>query len=202
MVTSLPNLLTISRIAAIPLVIACFYVDGPWPRWIACGLFIAAAITDWFDGYLARSWGQVSNLGRFLDPIADKLLVAAVLLMLASFGRISDPTVLPAAVILMREILVSGLREFLAELRISVPVTRLAKWKTGVQMVAIPLLIVGDAAPYDIPSALLGEISLWLAAALTLITGYDYMQAGIRHIAGHPAPPKPPPGASTARRVG
>lgn len=199
MVTSLPNLLTISRIVVIPLVIACFYVDGPTARWIACGLFVAAAITDWFDGYLARSWGQVSNLGRFLDPIADKLLIAAVLLMLAAFGRVSDLTVLPAAIILMREILVSGLREFLAELRISVPVTRLAKWKTAAQMVALPVLLVGDAGPVWLPTVMIGEVTLWLAGLLTLITGWDYLRAGIRHIA---APQKPPPAANAARHVG
>lgn len=205
MVTSLPNLLTISRILAIPLVIACFYVDGPMARWVAGALFAAAAVTDWFDGYLARKWGETSNLGRFLDPIADKLLVAAVLLMLTAFDRISDWTVLPAVVILMREILVSGLREFLAELRVGMPVSRLAKWKTGVQMFALPVLIVGDSGPAMLPLVMVGEASLWLAGVLTLITGWDYLQAGLRHIAGpHPAtPPKQPPGGvNTARNLG
>lgn len=199
MVTSLPNLLTISRIVIIPLVIACFYVDGAMARWIACGLFVVAAITDWFDGYLARRWGETSNLGRFLDPIADKLLVASVLLMLTAFDRFSDITVLPAVVIMMREILVSGLREFLAELRVGMPVSRLAKWKTGMQMVALPVLIVGDAGPTFLPVTVIGEVTLWLAGALTLITGYDYLQAGLRHIA---APPPDSGGSKTARHLG
>ncbi len=201
MVTSLPNLLTISRILIIPLVIGCFYFDGPTARWVACGLFAVAAITDWFDGYLARKWGETSNLGRFLDPIADKLLVASVLLMLTAFGRVSEITVLPAVVIMMREILVSGLREFLAELRVGMPVSRLAKWKTAVQMFALPVLIVGDAGPSGLPVKLIGEISLWLAGALTLVTGYDYLQAGLRHIAA-PPPPVKPGGGQTARHLG
>ncbi len=206
MVTNLPNLLTLSRIVVIPLVIACFYVEGTTARWVACGLFVAAAITDWFDGYLARSWGQTSNFGRFLDPIADKLLVAAVLLMLAAFNHISPVTVLPAVVIMMREILVSGLREFLAELRVGMPVSRLAKWKTAVQMMALTLLILGDAGPAVLPLAMVGEVSLWLAAGLTLFTGYDYLQAGMKHIAVHtPAAPPvspPPTTVNTARHLG
>lgn len=207
MVTNLPNLLTLSRILVIPLVIGCFYIQGEMARWVACALFAAAAITDWFDGYLARSWGQTSNLGRFLDPIADKLLVAAVLLMLSAFNHISPVTVLPALVILMREILVSGLREFLAELRVGMPVSRLAKWKTGVQMTALGLLILGDAGPSMLPLAVIGEVALWLAAVLTLITGYDYLQAGLKHIAEHqPQPAGQPAGtatpANTARHMG
>jgi cardiolipin synthase len=180
--TSLPNLLTLSRIAVIPLVVATFYMDGVWPRWLACALFVAAAITDWFDGYLARSRNEVSALGRFLDPIADKLLVGAVLFMLACFDRIDRATILPALVILLREILVSGLREYLAELRVGMPVTRLAKWKTGVQMVALPVLLVGDAGPAILHPKALGEIGLLIAAVLTLITGWDYLRAGLGHM--------------------
>lgn len=202
MVTSLPNLLTISRILIIPVVIACFYIEGAMARWVACGLFGVAAVTDWFDGYLARKWGETSNLGRFLDPIADKLLVAAVLLMLAAFDRISDLTVLPAVVIMMREILVSGLREFLAELQVSMPVSRLSKWKTTVQMVAIPVLIVGDAGPTWLPTTLIGEASLWLAGVLTLITGYDYLRAGLRHIAAPAPKAAPQQSRGPAHRVG
>lgn len=182
MVTSLPNLLTLSRIVVIPLVIATFYVDGPPARWVACGLFVAAAVTDWFDGYIARSRNQVSAFGRFLDPIADKLLVAAVLFMLVAFERISPWSELPALVILLREILVSGLREFLAEVRIGMPVSRLAKWKTGIQMVALPVLLVGDAGPAGLPVREIGEVCLWVAAALTLITGWDYLRSGLRHL--------------------
>lgn len=204
MVTSLPNLLTISRIAAIPMVVATFYIQGDIARWVACGLFVAAAITDFFDGYLARRSNRVSAFGRFLDPIADKLLVAAVLFMITAFGRVSDWAILPALVILLRELLVSGLREFLAEIRVGMPVSRLAKWKTAIQMVAIPVLLVGDAGPEALPVRLIGEIGLWIAAALTLVTGYDYLQAGLRHIRGHsvaPAP-APPQGGKTARNAG
>ncbi len=147
MLTSLPNLLTLSRIVVIPILVGLFYVEGVWVRWLVCVIFTAACITDYFDGYVARAWQQVSPLGRFLDPIADKLLVAAILIMLAAFDRLSGVTLLPALVILCREITVSGLREFLAQLRVRMPVSRLAKWKTVIQMVAIGFLIVGDAGP-------------------------------------------------------
>jgi cardiolipin synthase len=182
MLTSLPNLLTLSRIVAIPLIVATFYLGGDLPRWAACFLFVAAAITDFFDGYLARRRNIVSSFGRFLDPIADKLLVAAVLLMLTAFHRLSEITVLPALVILLREILVSGLREFLAELKVGMPVSRLAKWKTGIQMTALPVLLVGDAAPPWLPAQDVGELCLWAAAVLTLITGWDYLRAGLKHM--------------------
>ncbi|CAA7618191.1 CDP-diacylglycerol--glycerol-3-phosphate 3-phosphatidyltransferase [Magnetospirillum sp. SS-4] len=189
MVTSLPNLLTLSRIVVIPLVVGLFYIDGEWPRWAACALFVAAAITDWFDGYVARSLNLVSTFGRFLDPIADKLLVVAVLFMLVAFDRVSPVSFLPALVIVLREILVSGLREFLAEVRVGMPVSRLAKWKTGIQMVAIPVLLVGDAATF-MPTRQIGEVGLWLAALLTLVTGWDYLQSGMCHIRAHPTPPQ------------
>jgi len=182
MVTSLPNLLTLSRIFAIPLIVGTFFVDGETARWVACGLFVAAAITDFFDGYFARRSNSVSSFGRFLDPIADKLLVAAVLLMLSAFDRINGVNVLPAVVILLREILVSGLREYLAELRVGMPVSRLAKWKTGIQMTALPTLLVGSAAPQWIPAEMIGVVLLWGAGVLTLITGWDYMRAGWKHM--------------------
>src|SRR3984957_10554255 len=137
MLTTLPNLLTLSRIVAIPLVIVTFYLPAPLGPWLGFVLFSLAAITDWLDGQLARMWEQQSELGRFLDPIADKLLVAATLFMLAAMSRISAPAILPALIILSREIMVSGLREHLAGLRVGMPVSRLAKWKTGIQMVAI-----------------------------------------------------------------
>jgi len=180
--TSLPNLLTVSRILAIPVVIGSFYVSGDYARWFACALFSAAALTDWLDGHMARRWQQQSEIGRFLDPIADKLLVSATLFMLTTFGRLSTEAVLPALVILCREILVSGLREYLAGLRVGMPVSRLAKWKTVIQMVAIGVLIVGDAGPGFLPVAAIGELLLWVAALLTLVTGYDYLQAGFRHM--------------------
>ena len=186
LLTSLPNLLTLSRILVIPVVVGSFYVSGEYARWIACALFSAAAVTDWLDGHMARRWQQQSEIGRFLDPIADKLLVAATLFMLTAFGRLSAQAVLPALVILCREILVSGLREYLAGLRVGMPVSRLAKWKTVIQMIAIGVLIVGDAGPGFLPVAAIGEMLLWIAASLTLVTGYDYLQAGLRHMARSP----------------
>jgi len=182
-VLNLPNILTLSRIVIIPLVVATFFFDSPTMRWVAVIMFTAAGITDFFDGYLARRANQVSNLGRFLDPIADKLLVASVLLLIVAFGRIGPWCYLAALVILLREITISGLREFLAELRVSVPVTKLAKAKTTVQMIALGFLIVGNAAPAWIPAEFIGEIGIWIAAVITLVTGYDYMKAGLRHMA-------------------
>jgi cardiolipin synthase len=182
LLTSLPNLLTLSRILVIPIVVASFYIPGDYARWFACALFSAAAVTDWLDGHMARLWQQQSEIGRFLDPIADKLMVAATLFMLTTFGRLSAAAVFPALVILCREILVSGLREYLAGLRVGMPVSRLAKWKTTIQMVAIAVLIVGDAGPGFVPVSAIGEALLWIAALLTLVTGYDYLQAGLPHI--------------------
>lgn len=189
-VLSLPNVLTYARIAAVPALVAClFFLDGDAARWSAFALFVAACITDWLDGYLARAWAQQSKLGRMLDPIADKLLVAAVILLLVAFGRMSHITVAAALIILLREVLVSGLREFLAELRVGLPVSALAKWKTGAQMVALGFLIVSDAkATAFIPSQAIGEVLLWLAAALTLYTGYDYLRIGLKHADDTPAP--------------
>src|SRR3546814_8286550 len=134
MLTSLPNLLTLSRILVIPPIVGLFWIEGDAARWIALGLYAAACITDFFDGYVARSTGQISRVGRFLDPVADKLLVAAVITMLIAFGRIEGLHVLPALIILCREILVSGLREFLAGIRIGMPVSGIAKWKTTIQI--------------------------------------------------------------------
>ncbi len=201
MLTTLPNLLTLSRILAVPLVVATFYLPGPEARWLACVLFSIAGVTDWLDGHFARRWKQHSEFGRFLDPIADKLLVSAALFMLAATDRISEPTMLPALVILMREILVSGLREHLAGLRVGMPVSRLAKWKTGIQMVAIGVLLVGDAGPSGIPVRYIGEVMLWIAAALTLVTGYDYLRAGLTHMDVAPADRPAPPPAAEPRRV-
>ena len=182
MLTTLPNLLTLSRIAAVPLVIATFYLEAPLGPWLGCALFSVAGVTDWLDGRLARAWEQQSELGRFLDPVADKLLVATTLFMLGMNGRFSALSILPALVILCREILVSGLREHLAGLRVRVPVSRLAKWKTGIQMFAIGVLIVGDAGPNWLPVRLFGEVLLWIAAGLTIKTGYDYLRAGLTHM--------------------
>lgn len=176
---NIPNLLTYSRIAVIPLLIAVFYWNHPLSHWIALGLFGYASITDFLDGYYARAWGVTSNIGRFLDPIADKLLVATALLMLVSTGRVD---VLPAVAIVCREILVSGLREFLAELRISVPVSQLAKFKTAAQLVAISLLLIAPALPDGTYAQPIGDALLWAAALLTLVTGYVYLKTGAYHL--------------------
>ncbi len=182
MLTSLPNLLTLSRIAVIPVVVGLLFVPEAWAAWTACALFAAAAVTDWFDGWLARAWAQESVIGTFLDPIADKLLVAATLFMIVASDRVTGVSVLPAVVILLREVLVSGLREYLAVLNVGVPVTRLAKWKTTIQMAALGFLIVGDHGPVGLPVSDIGITGLWLAALLTLVTGWDYTRVGVRHM--------------------
>lgn len=193
MLYSLPNILTISRILAIPLIVALFWVKGDVARWAMLALFAMAGITDYFDGMLARSMGQISNLGRFLDPVADKLLVSALLMMLVWSGDISGLVILPAMVILCREILVSGLREFLAGIKVGVPVSNLAKWKTAAQMFALGFLIVGAAGPYfwfpAITTTAVGETLLWIAALLTMITGYDYLRAGLKYMSEDHDPP-------------
>ncbi len=184
---NLPNCLTYGRIVAVPLVVACLVAEDPWLRWPALLLFVAAAVSDYLDGYLARIWELQSSLGRMLDPIADKLLVAACLLALASVGEIAGWSLWAALVILCREILVSGLREYLAELRVSVPVTRLAKWKTALQLLAVGFLVAGPAADRVVSgTSLLGLVLLWLSAILTLYTGWDYFRAGVRHIVDDP----------------
>jgi len=181
--TNIANILTMSRIAAIPLIAALLFFNEPLLRWLTFALFAVACVTDFFDGYIARRMAQVSALGRFLDPIADKLVVAAILMVMTAHGQISGWVVLPALIILCREIMVSGLREYLAELKVGVPVSMLAKWKTFMQMVALGFLIVGDAGPAAIPVQLIGEGLLWLAAGLTLVTGYDYLTVGLKHMA-------------------
>ena len=191
MLTDLPNLLTLSRIAAIPLLVAVVAARTPATDFLACVVFSAAAITDYFDGKIARNRRQLSDFGRMLDPIADKLLVGATLMLLAGQDRLSPWGLYPAIVILLREILVSGLREYLAGLRIGLPVTGLAKWKTGFQMGALGTLLAGDTSAVllhlqFLPVSVIGEAMLWVAAGLTLWTGWDYLTAGLRH-AGAPA---------------
>jgi len=186
MLTDLPNLLTLSRIAAIPLLVVLVVIGRPATDLAACILFSTAAITDWLDGHLARTRRQQSDLGRMLDPIADKLLVGAALMLLVGQARLSHWGLYPAIVIMLREILVSGLREYLAGIRIGLPVTRLAKWKTGFQMGALGTLLAGDSGAAllhlsFLPVSLIGEAMLWVAAALTLVTGWDYLTAGLRH---------------------
>jgi cardiolipin synthase len=190
MLTDLPNLLTLSRIAAIPLLVALVVVGHPATDLAACILFSTAAITDWLDGHLARTRRQQSDLGRILDPIADKLLVGAALMLLVGERRLSHWGLYPAIVIMLREILVSGLREYLAGVRIGLPVTKLAKWKTGFQMGALGTLLAGDTGGAllhlsFLPVSLIGEVMLWVAAALTLVTGWDYLTAGLHHTGAH-----------------
>lgn len=184
---TLPNILTYGRIAAVPALVACLYfLKGDLARWSAFGLFALAGITDWLDGYLARAWEQQSTLGAMLDPIADKLLVGAALMMLVYDGTIGQVSIWAAIIILCREILVSGLREFLAELNVKVRVSVLAKWKTTVQMVALAVLLAGPAAEKYFPgSEMVGIALLWVAAVLTLWTGYDYLKAGVKHAMSH-----------------
>lgn len=181
---SLPNILTYGRLAAVPVVVSLmFWSELHWVRWTALGVFAAAAITDFFDGYFARTMDQQSSLGRMLDPIADKLLVAACLLVLVAMQSIKSWDIWAAIVILCREILVSGLREFLAELRVSVPVTRVAKYKTTVQLLSLGFLIAGPAGEDVLPGCVaIGLTLLWTAALLTLYTGYDYMKSGLKHV--------------------
>jgi CDP-diacylglycerol--glycerol-3-phosphate 3-phosphatidyltransferase len=180
---NLPNILTYGRIVAVPVVAGLLMWGGNNARWAALAIYIAAAITDFFDGYLARRWAMQSSLGRMLDPIADKVLVAVVLLVLSADGILFGGHIWAAIIILSREVLVSGLREYLGQLRVSVPVTKIAKWKTTVQLVAVGFLIAGPAGDTIVPIITkLGIGMLWIAAALTLYTGYDYFRAGIRHV--------------------
>jgi cardiolipin synthase (CMP-forming) len=183
MLSTLPNQLTMARMAVIPVILLLLLVEAHWAAWCALVLFVAAAVTDWLDGYLARKYEQLSSFGKVMDVIADKLLVAAVLLVLVNIRTISGLNLLPAIIILLREVAVSGLREFLAEVKISVPVSRLAKWKTASQFLALSFLVIGDYGPESIPSVLLGMICLWAAGILTLITGWDYLRANLRHMA-------------------
>ena len=185
---SIPNILTLSRILAVPILVFLLWRPAPLDYAITFVLYCLVGITDYFDGYLARAWNSISRLGQFLDPIADKIMVAAVLVMLIS-SRKANPVpeiaglhLIPALVILLREIIVSGLREFLAGLQISVPVSALSKWKTTLQLVALGALILGGALPEQPWVHLVGIICLWAAAALTLVTGYDYLRAGLKHM--------------------
>lgn len=180
---TLPNILTLSRIVTVPLLVGFLW----WPHWAAgyaaaFALYVLMGITDYFDGYLARAQGTVSKLGVFLDPIADKIMVAAVLMMLVATGDIVGWNVIAAIIILLREIAVSGLREFLGGIQVSVPVSRLAKWKTTLQLVALGALILAGALPQWSVLHVAGIAALWGAAALTLVTGWDYLRVGLKHM--------------------
>ena len=185
---TLPNLLTLSRILAVPILVFLLWKPSWWDYAVTFVLYCLVGITDYFDGYLARAQGTVSRLGIFLDPIADKIMVAAVIVMLVSTRNNSGEPIIhsfhiiPALVILLREIIVSGLREFLAGLRISLPVSHLAKWKTTFQLVALGALILAGALPQWEWVHVVGLVSLWAAAGLTLVTGWDYLRVGIKHM--------------------
>ncbi|WP_413715497.1 CDP-diacylglycerol--glycerol-3-phosphate 3-phosphatidyltransferase [Sphingobium sp. B7D2B] len=183
----LPNILTLSRILAVPLLVALLWPAESVHAWrlgylAAFGLYCLMGITDYFDGYLARAQGTVSKLGVFLDPIADKIMIGAVILILCANQNINGVHIIAALVILLREIAVSGLREFLAGLRISVPVSRLAKWKTAFQLVSLGALILAGGLPHIAFIQLAGLVTLWAAALLTLLTGWDYLRAGLKHM--------------------
>jgi len=187
---SLPNLLTLSRILAVPILLFLLWpgtrMEGHQPLEIdyalAFILYCLMGLTDYFDGYVARARGTVSRLGQFLDPIADKIMIAAVILLLVFTRDIAGWHVIAALIILLREIIVSGLREFLATLRVSMPVTQLAKWKTTFQLVAFGALILAGAIPGWEWIKLVGHVSLWGAAGLTLVTGWDYLRVGLKHM--------------------
>jgi len=209
MMWNLPNLLTLSRIASIPVLVALVALRTPGGDVTACFVFGLAGITDWLDGRIARQRKLQSDLGRMLDPIADKLLVGATLMLLAGMNRLPDHGLYPAIVIMCREILVSGLREYLGGLAVSLPVTRLAKWKTGLQMAALGTLLAGDSGARvlhlsGIPVGLIGTTMLWAAAILTLVTGWDYLMAGLRHVVpsmAHPPDLKLGPATPAVERL-
>ncbi|MGB1360559.1 MAG: CDP-diacylglycerol--glycerol-3-phosphate 3-phosphatidyltransferase [Alphaproteobacteria bacterium] len=182
-----PNILTVIRIAIIPMVVVLLFINTELSRWIALGLYFVACVTDFFDGYIARTTGQTSALGRFLDPVADKLLVATIIITLVALGAEKDGlsaiNAIAGIIIVLREITVSGLREYLAEIKISVPVSGLAKWKTAFQMFSLGFLIVGEkASPKLIPSGDIGVLLLWVSAILTIITAHDYLRSGVHHM--------------------
>jgi CDP-diacylglycerol--glycerol-3-phosphate 3-phosphatidyltransferase len=180
---TLPNILTLSRILALPL-LALFLWWPDWPQgyFIAWVIYALMGVTDYFDGYLARAQGTVSKLGMFLDPIADKIMIATVILILVGKQVIVDWHLIAALVILAREIAVSGLREFLGGIQVSVPVSQLAKWKTTLQLGALGFLIFSRATPEWVWVLQTGIVFLWGAAVLTLITGWDYLRVGLRHM--------------------
>jgi len=179
---TLPNVLTLSRIFAVPILVLLLWQPKPFDYMVCFALYVLMGVTDYFDGYVARTQGAVSKLGIFLDPIADKIMIAAVIVMLIVTGDIEGSAVIAALVILLREIAVSGLREFLAELRVSMPVSQLAKWKTTFQLVSLGALILGGGFPNWPFIHQTGLFSLWAAAALTVVTGWDYLRAGLRHM--------------------
>lgn len=183
MLQNLPNILTISRIVLLPVLIALLLVPQDWAVWMCVWIYAFCAITDFFDGYIARRYGSTSKFGTFLDPISDKIMVGCLLLVLAGIGRLPELWMVPALIIMSREFLISGLREFLGPQNITVPVSKLAKWKTTVQMVALGFLVAGNTGDSVIPHTLLiGQIGLAIAAIITVITGWGYLKVGVKYI--------------------
>lgn len=183
MLQKLPNLLTMSRIVLLPVLIGLFFVPGAAAAWAALAVYIFCAVTDFLDGWLARKYQTTSKFGTFLDPISDKIMVACLLLVLVGFDRLPGLWMIPALVIFVREFLISGLREFLGPQNIQVPVSKLAKWKTTVQMFALGFLVIGDYGNVIVPHTLLiGQIGLAVAAVITMITGWNYLKVGAQHI--------------------
>ena len=180
---NLPNILTFFRIAILPVIIGLFFVPGAWAAWSALGLYTLAGITDFLDGYLARKMKTESALGTFLDPISDKIFIASLLIALVGFDRLEGIWMIPAIIILIREFLIAGLREFLGPQNIQLPVSKLAKWKTTVQMIALGFLVVGNYGDVILPRTLdYGHWGITIAAILTVITGWSYLKAGLKHI--------------------
>ncbi|PZO87015.1 MAG: CDP-diacylglycerol--glycerol-3-phosphate 3-phosphatidyltransferase [Micavibrio aeruginosavorus] len=193
MLRQLPNILTVSRILLLPVLIGLFFVPGAMAAWWALWIYIFCAVTDFFDGYLARKYGTTSGFGTFLDPISDKIMVASLLMALATFDRLDGVWLIPAIIILAREFMVSGLREYLGPRNVKVPVSKLAKWKTGFQMTALGFLVIGAYGDHvmqtvfgfiapGISTLLTGQILLSVAAVITLITGWNYLKVGFKHI--------------------
>ena len=178
---NISDLLTLARIIVITIIVLCIHINNPFYGWVSFIIFCAASITDYFDGYIARIRNKVTNFGTFLDPIADKLLVAAVILILTSKEVIADWETIPALIILLREIAVSGLREYLAKIKVSVPVSRISKIKTSLQLIALAFLILSETGITIIPILSIGKMALWIAGILTLYTGYDYLKSGLKH---------------------
>jgi cardiolipin synthase len=182
-VFNLPNILTISRMLTLPVIVGFMYYEYSasqvWAAWVAFGLYVLSAITDFLDGYFARSMNLVTDFGKFLDPISDKIFVATIMIALVGFGKLPDLWIIAPMVIMIREFLVSGIREFLGPKEIKLPVTKLAKWKTTVQMIATGLLVIGSVSPLVMIS---GRLGLVIAAILTVITGWGYLKAGLKHI--------------------
>lgn len=176
---SFANILTLFRLALLPFIVLLFFLPFDWAAWMCLTLYIIGAITDWLDGWVARRYNQISAFGTFMDPIADKIFVVVILLMLVATDRIQDIWVIAVIVILTREFLVAGLREYLGPKNIQLPVTNLAKWKTAIQMVATGLLII---APINLYAELAGQIGIIIAAALTAMTGWSYLKASLPHI--------------------